>query len=279
MTSPDFKPITSVRGSLCEGIRWVPDRTCFQWVDIYEGRLCRWQPGTDTLETRSFAPPLGCALPLDGAKSVLAFERELWLYDWDSGSLSSWASLPLLPDTRLNDGGLAPDGAVWVGSMSEVESDRGRLWRVSPDLEIETVISAVGISNGIGWLDSDHAVYVDTTTQRIDSLRRAPQGGWTRTPFADVPPPGSPDGLAIGPDGRIWVAIWDGSRILAWDSHAHLVAEISVPAPRCTSVAFGGQQGELLAVTTASTGLDEAKLADFPYSGHVLIASTASIRE
>src|SRR4029077_1079736 len=176
-----------VRGSLCEGIRWVPQRTCFQWVDIFEGRLCRWDQIANTLETRNFAPPLGCAIPLDGARSILAFERELWLYDWDAGSLSKWRSLPLLPGTRPNDGALARDGAVWVGSMSESgDQSRGRLWRISGDLEIETVIRDVGISNGIGWLDSDHAVYVDTTTQRIDTLRRAPQGGgWTRTPFAD----------------------------------------------------------------------------------------------
>jgi sugar lactone lactonase YvrE len=280
MTSPAFVPITRVRGSLCESIRWILQRTCFQWVDIFEGRLCRWDPGGNTVETRSFAPPLGCAIPLDDARSILAFERELWLYDWDDGSLSRWASLPLLPGTRLNDGGLAPDGAVWIGSMSEAgDPGRGRLWRVSPDLEIETVISGVGISNGIGWLDNDHAVYVDTTTQRIDALQRSPQGGWTRAPFADVPPPGSPDGLTVGPEGHIWVAVWDGSRVLRWDRQGHLVAEIWVPAPRCTSVALGGRQGELLAVTTASWGLDEASLAENPNSGHVLVTSTASLGE
>lgn len=259
-------------------MRWIPERSCFQWVDILEGRLCRWDPAAHTLDTRSFAPPLGCALPLDGTRSVLAFERELWHYDWDDGSLSRWTSLPLLPDTRLNDGGIAPDGAVWVGSLSEAgEPGRGRLWRVSPDLEILTVIPSVGNSNGIGWFDNDRAVYVDTPTQRIDLLFSAPQGGWNLAPFADVPAPGWPDGLTIGPDGNVWVALWDGSRVLRFDQKGHLVAEISVPAPRCTSVAFGGREGELMAVTTASVGLDEVSLAEHPYSGHVLVTSTGSL--
>ncbi|HAN71350.1 MAG TPA: calcium-binding protein [Actinobacteria bacterium] len=268
----EFSAISHERGSLSESIRWIPGPRAFQWVDILGGTLTRWYADTGLLEQRRLGAPLGCAMPIDDDRSVLAREKDLAVYDWARDSIAPLATLPVAPGTRLNDGGLCPDGSVWVGSMSEQSlPGRGRLWRVTVDGSVETVVSQATISNGLAWIDADRAVYIDTPTGRVDLIFGDGVGGWIREPFAEVPGPGWPDGLHVDSGGDVWVALWDGGRVLRFSPHGMVIEEVLVPAPRCTSVARGGAHGELLAVTTATWGMDDSELDMYPLSGHVLV--------
>jgi sugar lactone lactonase YvrE len=272
MLTAEFSAISHERGSLPESIRWIPGVRAFQWVDILGGTLTRWYADTGLVEQRQLGAPLGCAMPIDDYRSVLAREKDLVVYDWALDSTRHLTTLPVAPGTRLNDGGLCPDGSVWVGSMSEQSlPGRGRLWRVAPDGSVATVVSQVTISNGLDWIDADRAVYVDTPTGRVDVIFPDGVGGWIREPFAAVPEPGWPDGLYVDSAGDIWVALWDGGRVLRFSPRGIVMEEVVVPAPRCTSVARGGANGELLAVTTATWGMGDSELDSHPLSGHVLV--------
>lgn len=273
MRTLNFVPITKSRGTLCESLRWIAPRRCLQWVDILEGRLCRWYEETGDVDEHAIGAPLACALPLNETRMVLALGQSLVLYDWDSGTKSTIAELPLAAGTRLNDGGIAPDGSIWIGSMSQSGSpDRGRLWRVQLTGEVETVLESVSTSNGIGWLDDGRMLYVDTDTRRVDSLRRELDGTWFRSTFAATPSPGWPDGLHVDGAGNVWVAMWDGARVLRFDSGGRLVDFVPVPAPRCASVTWAGSAGEMIAVATATWGMAASELTKSPLSGHVLVA-------
>lgn len=55
-----------------------------------------------------------------------------------------------------------------------------------------------------------------------------------------------------------------------WDPRTRtLLATVPIPAPRVTSVAFGGAQLNTLYVTTARVGLDAAALAQAPEAGSI----------
>jgi sugar lactone lactonase YvrE len=69
-------------------------------------------------------------------------------------------------------------------------------------------------------------------------------------------------------DGRLWIALWGGSRVSKWNPlTGRKEAEIAVPAPHVTSCVFGGPRRDLLYVTTARLGLAESVLASHPLSG------------
>lgn len=278
MPSMSLRPITSRRGTLCEGPSWLPGVNAFQWVDIAEGRLCRWFEDTGEIVERAFEPPLGCALPLDSTAMVLASQGDLWIYDWDTEDRRHVVTLPLRPGTRLNDGGIDRDGAIWVGSMSEDGTpDAGALFRVTLDGRYDVVLPAVSNSNGIGWLADGRAVYVDSPTRRVQTIGSR-HDGFPARPFANVDGPGIPDGLAVDEVGTVWVAVWDGARIARFDANGTFMPPCPVPVPRPTSLAFGGRNGNLMVVTTASWGMNADELAVAPLSGHVLMGEWPPIR-
>lgn len=60
------------------------------------------------------------------------------------------------------------------------------------------------------------------------------------------------DGMTIDTDGNLYVATFFGSRILKINPKTEEIEkEIPIPTPQVTSVAFGGENLDILFVTTA----------------------------
>jgi sugar lactone lactonase YvrE len=62
---------------------------------------------------------------------------------------------------------------------------------------------------------------------------------------------GIPDGMCVDAAGHLWVALYGGGAVQGFrpDGTLHTVVHLPVPYP--TSVAFGGQHGDRLFITTA----------------------------
>src|SRR5690606_38292777 len=81
---------------------------------------------------------------------------------------------------------------------------------------------------------------------------------------------GSPDGMTIDEEGKLWVAHWGGSCVARWDPMTgKLLQKVTVPGPHTTSCAFGGENLDILNITTARQGLNEDQLRGFHLSGGV----------
>jgi sugar lactone lactonase YvrE len=52
-----------------------------------------------------------------------------------------------------------------------------------------------------------------------------------------------------------------------------MIAKVEVAAPNVTSCAFGGENLDVLFITTASTGMSQENLKKYPDSGKVFIAN------
>ena len=61
--------------------------------------------------------------------------------------------------------------------------------------------------------------------------------------------------------------MWDGWRVERYDPRGRLVRSVSLPVPRPTSLAFGGDDLATLYVTSARARLDPESLAQAPLSG------------
>jgi sugar lactone lactonase YvrE len=241
------------RGQLYEGLTWVAEVGAFQWVDILGASVHRWNPNDDLpAENRDLDLEFATvALSLDADRSLVASRSSLHEYSWSTGRLSTIGEWTFDPDIRFNDGALAPNGDVYIGTMSmEGRSDVGALYRVSGD-QLITVVDRVGISNGLAWASANSAYYVDSGAQSLywlEDIDMAPR----KTLVARYGGDEEPDGLELDAVGDVWCAVWNGGRIDRWGADGRLVESIGLDARRPTSIAIGG--GHLVVTTAALEG-------------------------
>jgi sugar lactone lactonase YvrE len=254
---------------LAEGARRIGDRLLF--VDILSGRLLEAstsEPGTARV-LRRLDVPLGAVAPVAGRAGewIAAAGTGIALLDADGGV--EWLARPEQDGAtarRMNDGACDPHGRFWAGSMAyDATPGAGSLYRVDPDTSVERVLAGMTIVNGPAFDPSGSLMYLaDTPTGRIfrhalDSTGRIVDSGV----FVEVPAEqGSPDGMTVDDAGRLWVALWGGSRVHCYDTAGELVEVVRLPARQPTSVCLGGRDDACLFVTTAAHGLEEPAEAD-----------------
>ncbi|TNY35773.1 SMP-30/gluconolactonase/LRE family protein [Thermomonospora catenispora] len=243
------------RAVLGEGPTWDPDTGRLLWVDIPSCEVHAYDPVTGADTVLRTPQPVGAAKPRAAGGLVVNLRDGVGLYEED-GTFRWLATFPR-EGVRGNDAAVAPDGALWAGTMREDQSaPDGVLRRIAPDGAAATVVTGVTVSNGIGWSpDGRLMYYVDTPTRRIDVFDCDGPAIRNRRVFVHVPAPGWPDGLTVDALGCVWVALWDGGRILRYTPAGRLDRTIELPAPLTTACAFGGPDLRDLYVTTATVDL------------------------
>lgn len=139
--------------------------------------------------------------------------------------------------------------------MEEVDPI-GALYRLSPEGEVETMVTRVTVSNGLGWSpDGRILYYIDSPRGAVEAFDFDPAEGTIenrREVIAIEPGVGDPDGLTVDAEGHVWVCLWDGWSVRRYDpADGRLVGVVEVPAARVTSCAFGGESLDTLFITSA----------------------------
>ncbi|OPX11455.1 gluconolaconase [Mycobacterium sp. AT1] len=202
-----------------------------------------------------------------GPGFVLATEHGLVLADSELATFEPLARVVLDPTVRTNDGGCDPLGSFVIGTMNyDGDSDKGAVYRVTPDGEVAQILSPVTISNGLQWsADGTRVFYIDTPTRRVDAFDVDDNGAWSnRRPHIEITDtPGLPDGMAIDEEGGLWVALWGAGAVNHYDTSGRLVDTISVPGvTQTSSCTFGGADRTVLFVTTSRQGLPDDREPD-----------------
>jgi sugar lactone lactonase YvrE len=274
MISPDL--FLDAHAILGEGPFWHPRRHRLFWVDIEGHAVHDTDPATGRDTTIHVAEQVGCVVP--------AGERLLVL-----GLRSGFAALDLetsrrvhivdpehhLPGNRFNDGKCDPAGRLWAGTMDVAEaSGRGALYCLGTTLRVTCRVGGVSISNGLAWTaDAKTMYYVDSPERCVYAYDFDLASGEIDRPRVvwEVPPGwGFPDGMAIDADDCLWIALWDGFKVVRLDPRdGRVVGEIAMPVARPTSCAFGGADLRDLYITSASTRLTPEQLAAQPHAGGI----------
>ncbi|CAG4966185.1 unnamed protein product [Parnassius apollo] len=287
-TTPLIKTIYR-GGTHFEGPHWSKVENALYWVDIEQQKVHRLDSETGNVTTREigYGPVSLVVTVKDNPGLVLLTVRtEVYFMPWDAPTTES--SLRLLsvvdlglPDNRCNDGKVDARGRLWFGTMgkevgSVVDKDQGTFYMLDAHNYLDPVVRVrpVSISNGIAWTsDNKFMFYIDTPTRNIDvfdfSLEEGTIGN-RRTIFSfqanNVT--GFPDGMTIDREGNIWVACFDGGKVIKIDSRAgKLLEQHKLPASKVTSVVWGGHDLETLYVTTSNVGLNSVELAQQPDAG------------
>ncbi|MGY4856882.1 SMP-30/gluconolactonase/LRE family protein [Cryobacterium sp. AP23] len=226
-------------------------------VDLFAGDVLAL--AADGAVTRRHVDAIAAALrPRVGGGAVIAGERGFILEDPD-GTLTRLPEVWADPTVRMNDGGTAPDGSFYCGSMAyDQRTGAGSLYRLAADGSVGLTMTGVTISNGLEWSpDGSLAYYNDTPTGRIGVFDWTPEAGLTglRT-FAEIPEAdGYPDGLTVDSAGGVWVALYAGGAVRRYSPEGTLDEVIEVDAGRVTACTFGGDDLRQLFITTSREDL------------------------
>ncbi|KQW26322.1 gluconolactonase [Rhizobium sp. Root274] len=251
-----------------EGPVWFGDAGCLLFSDIPNNRIVRWTE--DGVTTYRQPSNYANGHTRDRQGRLVSCEhgtRRVTRTEWDG-------SITVIADgyqgKRLNSPNdiiVAPDGAIWFsdphyGIMTDYEGTKAEqelpcsVYRVSPDGEIEAVITDMQGPNGLAFSPDGSRLYVADTGQMFsadpqhirvfDMVDGRPKNGRV----FHVVTPGCADGMRVDTDGNLWSSAADGVHCIAPDGH--LMGKILVPE-MVSNICFGGHSKHRLFITATTS--------------------------
>lgn len=255
-------------GNLCgEGLVWDDRVGKLYWCDINGFAVYRYSPNSGNFKSWLFDEPVvSIMLGRNADELVLAMASRIVLWNPKLGTLSDpLFTLDTYPEVRLNDGQVAPDGSIWIGSMQNnvgpngeplpVDKALGSLFRVDHD-GVEVVKSGIGIANTVCWDQDRNRFYLADSLHNIIWSH-----GWEagrkeltdeREFLADYPR-GVPDGSALDAEGYLWNCRFGGNCLLRISPDGDVDEIVEFPARNPTNCTFGTDNRNILFVTSAAT--------------------------
>ncbi|WP_209401281.1 SMP-30/gluconolactonase/LRE family protein [Pseudozobellia sp. WGM2] len=273
--------LLDTRSTLGEGPVWDWKKQVLYWVDIEGKKLQCYNPSTTKYTEWTFNEVIGAAVPSEEGLMLLALERGLATFDFDTEHLNRISVLENEDSKmRFNDGKVGPNQQFYIGSMhKEFLPESGNLFRVDSESNATIEVSGTTISNGMAWTQDQKTFYFsDTDIYKIFRFDFDIESGALsnrKTAFEIPKSYGGADGMCIDSEDMLWIAHWGGGCIRRWDPESGVVMQkIEVDAPHVTSCCFGGSALDTLHITTARSGMTKEQLKKYPKSGGLFTYKT-----
>ncbi|GAB3327098.1 SMP-30/gluconolactonase/LRE family protein [Larkinella ripae] len=259
---------------LGEGPVWDAQQGRILWVDILPGDIHSLDPVSREHRVFNVGQMVGAVALHPSGKLLAALQHGFYEVSPENQTVTSiFDPEAHLPNNRFNDGKLDPAGRFWAGTMAlDDKPGAGALYMLDHDRSVSVKIENVSCSNGLAWsLDERTLYYIDSPTRQVVAYDYDPATGAIRNrrvavQFRDAD--GFPDGMTIDRAGMLWIALWDGWSVVRYNPHTgQRLHQISLPAARITSCAFGGRDRDVLFITSAKTGLNQQEQDKQPLAG------------
>ena len=230
------------------------------YVDIEGQNLVRLHEETGKEESWDMGERIGTVVPRKEGGFLCAGDSGIYTFDSDSEDKTNLADPEAgkRPDNRFNDGKCDPSGRFWAGSISTVKkTGDANLYMLDLEGKLSLKVSGVTNSNGICWnAEKTTMYYIDTPTKKVVAFPFENATGMLGAPSMIVDTgeasfAGSPDGMTIDSEGKLWIAMCHGGTVLRIDPlSGDLLLKVDFPCVETTACAFGGPNLERLFVTT-----------------------------
>jgi xylono-1,5-lactonase len=268
----DAVHVCCVGAELGEGPIWVPHEEALWFVDIAGRRLHRYRPHDKRHDTWTAPQKVSFVLPTRRGDFIVGLPGRLQRFDPITAEFRHYAELEAhLPDNRLNDACVGPDGSVWFGSMHDPQTTQsGALYRADATGCTRKLDAGYVVTNGPAF-SPDGTTFFHTDTQRriIYAFDCSATGTLSRKRILTQIEEGVgiPDGTTVDAEGCLWVAMWRGWAVRRYSPTGELLQSIRFPCANVTKVSFAGADLQTVYVTTAWTGLTAAERGAQPLAG------------
>ena len=269
--------IYNARAKLGEGPAWDAKTQTLYWVDILDKRVYYHREGDDGFIQLDDMP--GCLAPTKNGTLLVAARASFLDLNPTTGKKTILATLDEPADNRFNDGKCDPAGRFLAGTMNLDETTPSGALYSFDGQSVTRLMDGIRISNGLAWSpDYKTLYYIDTPTREVKAFDYDLSTGQIANPRVAITVPetlGWPDGMTSDTDGNLWIAMWGGAQVTRWNpQNGELLEQIALPAKNVTSCAFGGDDLNVLYITSARKGLEQADLTAYRHSGSLMRVQT-----
>jgi sugar lactone lactonase YvrE len=263
-----------VYAELGEGAYWDEAQNALFWVDINKSILFSYVD--NQVNKYQIIDNISTVLFVKDDQIFLTNRSGVISYNLASGKVSQISITTVQYDSkeyRANDGIRLSGGVYMYGVMrnSPVKNDGALI--LSQNGVSNVVYKGVSIPNSFIRIPNTNSLLItdsfDGVVYRMDF-----DNLWNtvikKTKWIDLSHEVfTPDGGCISSNGRIFLAMWDGYKIMELNLDGEIVGEYKVPVPRPTNCILNTEEDKLF-VTSAYEGLTEYDRQKYPLSGSVL---------
>lgn len=270
MTEP--RNVWSLAAELGEGPVWVQGDNALWFVDIKKQQIHRYDPADRSRRSWDSPEQVGFLFPAERGGFVAGLQSGLYHFDEKSGDFDLVAKVEEgLPNNRLNDGVVDPQGRLWFGTMDNGEKAKtGAFYCFANGKVTQTGVDGIAITNGPAVSPDGRLLYlVDTLKGTIDVADIGDDGSLAnRRAFVRIDPrDGHPDGPTIDSNGYLWIALYAGWEVRRYSPAGEMVEQVRFPVANITKIAFGGADLRTVYATTARQLLSAEQIAKQPQIG------------
>ena len=241
---------------LGESPLWCEQYNVLYWIDIPVGNI--WRYNLTTQQTSLFwsaGEPVG-AVTLNHDRHLIVFAVSgVYLLKEKSGIFTKIR----LFDTNFKEGERFNDcytdayGRVYAGTL-QPNSQQGRMIVYEKNKKQRVLLENLRVSNGMA-VSHDHKYFyhVDSglgTITRYQFDINLGQLVDSNIFFQLKQNNGSPDGMQMDEEGCLWIACWNGNKIIRINQQGKLIDTIRLKEVCPTSVCFGGEDLSTIFITT-----------------------------
>jgi sugar lactone lactonase YvrE len=283
-----WQTVTTTPSTLGESPFWHPQEHLLYWADIADCKLHRLNTFMGDVETWAMPSEPGCFAPAKQGGFIIALrDRIVRAQAWGS-ELQTLAMIDHdAATTRSNDGKCDAAGRFWIGTMFEPRTapnaqllcwDGEALQLKQGNAIVANALAFSPDGKTVYWADTPQhiiwawdfdAVNSAMTNQRIFKKFNAKPDGWTSGLPANGNYGGRPDGAAVDAQGNLWVAMFEGKRVVQLSPTGVELQSIEAPVTTCTMPAFGDDDMQTLYLTSARHNRSEIELRREPLMGCV----------
>lgn len=262
-----------IQAELGESPVWDETHKTFYWCDIIGEQVLCLDTVTNSIKSINTHAHVGFVAK-DGHKLLLGLQTGLYDYHLADDSLHLILESTWPDDVRINDGKINPiDGSVWFGTVQYNLAPQGNLYRFAQGV-LTPLIEGVTISNGLCW-HKEYFYYIDSPTQKVMRYQYATDKISHPTDLCHInPQEGIPDGMCLDEKGWLWIALYDGGKVIAIDAASgERKAEVITPlCPKPTSCCFAVNEHGVrrLYITSAQENLDAQQRKTFSNAGIIM---------
>ena len=266
--------VSHTRNLLGESPAWSSREQALYWVDIPAKRLYRFNLNSRLEQSWELPELVSAVVPRASGGVVLTLHKRVVVFDPETETLETLCQPDSNPDNRSNDARCDALGRLWLGTMQNnlgangesqaIRQSSGSLYRIESDGSVFEMLTGVGISNGLAWSpDSTTMYFADSLKGQMYAFDYDLEPGLisNRRVFSSFER-GVPDGSAVDSEGFLWNARWGGSCLVRFSPDGRIDRVLELPVTQPSSCTFGGENLEILFVTSASMGLSQNNLLE-----------------